>query len=274
MRVLLAAIFLVLSSSVWANGDSQAPVQKRGQQYDEQPPKASNEKAAKHDGVSKALPALVAQMISKPENEKSEPNRAAEHKWYDTFLNHPTEWLLALFNGLLVLYTYRLWIATRDLVEGAENTAKRQLRAYVWIDKTQPSPNIDAVPFIVATEIRNTGSTPAHDVRCFTELLPFDHPLPVGFTFKQPPQEIPGPHYVVNPGSTHFVRTSPDEVFTDDIKTAIRNGTKRLYFWGVVRYRDAFKQERWSKFRFYWDRGPLAPGGWTYCDEGNEADED
>jgi len=39
--------------------------------------------------------------------------------------------LLAAFTALLAVVTALLWWATRDLVRGAEATAKKQLRAYV-----------------------------------------------------------------------------------------------------------------------------------------------
>jgi hypothetical protein len=38
-----------------------------------------------------------------------------EGHWYEIFLNHPTEWLLVIFNGVLVLYMRRLYEATSGL---------------------------------------------------------------------------------------------------------------------------------------------------------------
>jgi hypothetical protein len=43
-----------------------------------------------------------------------------------------TDTLVALFTALLFIATWLLWLATKKLVLGAENTAERQLRAHVY----------------------------------------------------------------------------------------------------------------------------------------------
>src|SRR5215207_3972459 len=50
----------------------------------------------------------------------------------------------------------RLWVATRSLVRGAEDTAARQLRAYVVVE---PGAIFEIQPIIV-----NAGQTPAYEV--------------------------------------------------------------------------------------------------------------
>ena len=52
--------------------------------------------------------------------------KASEDKW----LTRSTVWL-AFVTTPLAVFTALLWIATWRLVKGAEDTAKRQLRAYV-----------------------------------------------------------------------------------------------------------------------------------------------
>jgi hypothetical protein len=56
------------------------------------------------------------------------------------------EWWTVVFTGWLTIftlglaiYTARLWGATRRLVEGAEDTAERQLRAYVFVKEVSAS---------------------------------------------------------------------------------------------------------------------------------------
>jgi hypothetical protein len=52
-----------------------------------------------------------------------------ENYWYDTFLNHPTEWLLVLFNGILAAFTIRLFYATSGLAAetaGLRSAADKQ----------------------------------------------------------------------------------------------------------------------------------------------------
>ena len=59
----------------------------------------------------------------------SEIRGQQESHWYNIFINHPTDWLLVLFNGMLALYTRRLYRATRGLfaeTAGLRNTAEKQ----------------------------------------------------------------------------------------------------------------------------------------------------
>jgi hypothetical protein len=82
--------------------------------------------------------------------------------------------ITAVFTVLLGLATIFLWLATRDLVDGAERTSRRQLRAYVFphtvdaADRGHLGDNInDALKGYVGsvTTIRNSGQTPAYDLR-------------------------------------------------------------------------------------------------------------
>src|SRR5262245_19756779 len=49
------------------------------------------------------------------------------------FIHNRHNEILAAFTVILAVATIFLWIATRDLVREAEDTAKRQLRAYVFV---------------------------------------------------------------------------------------------------------------------------------------------
>jgi hypothetical protein len=44
---------------------------------------------------------------------------------------------IKLGEALLVVVTWMLWAATRQLVKGADRTAERQLLAYVYIEDTR-----------------------------------------------------------------------------------------------------------------------------------------
>src|SRR5437879_12201204 len=113
--------------------------------------------------------------------------------WYKFFLEHPTEWLLALLNALLVLYTARLWHATRTLVLGAEDTAKRQLRAYISLEHiffiesgltNTGMSYLSGDDYSVKIRIRNHGQTPAHQMTIWSNSIEkapavdFDYPYP------------------------------------------------------------------------------------------------
>lgn len=129
MRWLLLSLALVLGAA-----QSEPPTKESGKQQDNQPTKSGEEKADKNKVTSQPFAPASIQGVTKPKDENTGAKGTKKHQWYDTFFEHPTEWLLALFNGLLVFYTARLWFSTKDLVEGAEDTARKELRAYVALD--------------------------------------------------------------------------------------------------------------------------------------------
>jgi hypothetical protein len=80
----------------------------------------------------------------------SHPN--SEHEILDI---RPGEWLLAIA-------TWMLWYATARLVKGADRTAERQLRAYVFVEKTNFQ-STGPQGWDIRYRIKNFGHTPAHD---------------------------------------------------------------------------------------------------------------
>ena len=75
-----------------------------------------------------------------------------------------TDTLIVAFTAALFFATWLLWSATKSLVVGAERTAERQLRAYVYFKETK----VDFAARKVAYRIDNFGQTPAHKVRLLT----------------------------------------------------------------------------------------------------------
>ena len=76
-----------------------------------------------------------------------------------------TDSLLSLFTFGLFVATWFLFRATRDLVVSAEETSKRQLRAYISVEPRgigKRDANGPPAGFIRA---RNVGATPAHNVK-------------------------------------------------------------------------------------------------------------
>jgi hypothetical protein len=93
---------------------------------------------------------------------------AVTHK-YEGLITAAFTVVLAVFTGRLWYSTDNLWKATTELVRGAEDTAQRQLRAYVGVTvpdselryPDQSLQSSDPSIFKIALEIRNSGQTPA-----------------------------------------------------------------------------------------------------------------
>jgi hypothetical protein len=152
-----------------------------------------------------------------------------------------------------------------------QDTAQRQLRAYIRLN-TNNTPSITG-EFNVHSVIENSGQTPAYAVQTWTSVEVFANPLPEGHQFNTAPEVFSGARFVVNPDSVHssWSFRNNNVPLTNEEIAAIGDEYLTLYYWGEVRYLDAFGASHWSKFRLAWTDRPVH-GGWRYCDEGNDAD--
>src|SRR5258705_4982412 len=91
------------------------------------------------------------------------------------FIHKIAESIIAFFTVILGVATWALWRATQKLVEGAEDTGKRQLRAYLIVEGT----NIESKPgkFISHFRIENTGQTPAHHTHIISKTCVLLHSI-------------------------------------------------------------------------------------------------
>jgi hypothetical protein len=147
------------------------------------------------------------------------------------------EWLL--FGA-----TMGLWWATWLLVKGAEKTAERQLRAYLFPDAIIIT-DIESYPEVTVT-IKNSGQTPAqeHSIWATMGVASFpncDSPTrPNG-----PPNSSMGP---LAPGATtHFFIVPQPRITAHDLQE-IREGRAAIYLTGGIEYRDAFGKSRYTNF--------------------------
>jgi hypothetical protein len=252
-------------------------------------PGPTSEKEARYEHYEKE---------EKPANERSIANATTALAWITG--------VLAFFTGALWLATYRL---ARDAKEAAArqaidmqnslrianesvwaeldsagsakraanimaDTAKRQLRAYIFehadTDNTKQCPE----GWVVDVEIRNAGQTPAYDVRCASTLRPLIDPLPKDFEFN-PPVFDEG-MFVVNPGIPRANSVKTEFMVPSD-RTAVGNGDKVLYLWGRIEYVDVFERPHFAEYRLRFQvevRGDNIFGQWVYCAQGNDVDRD
>jgi hypothetical protein len=145
--------------------------------------------------------------------------------------------LLVLVTLALAAGTLALWLATRRLVKAAAETAERQLRG----EKAHRR-----------IEIKNFGVTPASDVFSLGNIREF--PL-IG--------ELPAIPHGAALGSAQAISVNEWE--------SVEAGEARLYMYGIIRYKDAFGQNRETKFRLMSSDPELGPIRLIYCPTGNEA---
>jgi len=178
--------------------------------------------------------------------------------------------LLAILTGLLVIFTARLWVSTSRLWSAAvehaghaeraikvtEDTAERQLRAYVWVKATelhdlQPG----AFPW-VKVEIRNAGQTPAYDMLVSAGCLAMSYPLPQNTPFPTI-RHARATRMVLHPGTdppfeaiagTRPAMNLPNGLLLQQVQALIQGRQMRLFVFVLVTYRDAFNKQRETRF--------------------------
>lgn len=156
-----------------------------------------------------------------------------------------------------------LAVTTWLLVEGAKQTAERQLRAYVLVDKATvfSATREGVVAFYPADtgkghqqmdvqagyqpmarfDFKNFGQTPAHDVEIFGNAAIVPWPVK--------PETLPK----IGPGGIrekYEMFTQPHLVSAEEYN-GLRSGALALVFFGEVRYLDAFGENRITRYRFF-----------------------
>jgi hypothetical protein len=101
----------------------------------------------------------------------------------------------------------------------------------------------------VRIAIKNTGQTPAHDLRVVskTELLRHPISLPFDFTLISGPDPSAS---VLGAGEPIGSESQPDKPFDGDAMmiAAEPESGARIYTWGTVTYRDVFGGNHWTNF--------------------------
>jgi hypothetical protein len=201
---------------------------------------------------SEPFQACVKEIYYNPETEnfeKSVPTFSVAFDVYRVCLGHFThdnaEAIIAAFTILLALSTIFLWVATRDLVRGADQTAKYQLRAYIGVSlKRAPEFNVGTVPKAIF-DYKNFGQTPARDVRHWARIVIEPHPSEPRFE----PTPFDAARVTVNPAHNESIVISLGRALTQNDVDTIRNDTARLYAHGEFWYFDIFGKEWRTEFR-------------------------
>jgi hypothetical protein len=184
-------------------------------------------------------------------------------RWIAAHHNSAEFWV-ASFTGILTVATIGLWIATRRLFQGAEKTARLQLRAYLHVHKRELS-NVrpGAKPELVLT-LRNTGLTPALNVRTWCKIYLLDLPVipPLDFGFETVGE---GSRMTIAAGDE--IHIGDDEIGTlSDMDVILAGsspfgGKKRFWINGRIMYDDIFGNPCWTTFRLHSMEGPYFEDG-------------
>ena len=143
--------------------------------------------------------------------------------------------------------TKKLWLAGEKQLTHSENTAKRQLRAYVGLRKYEiEGTGIGEHPKVTLT-FQNAGQTPAHSVTVQYGIGVDNFPQPeLARTAALPDAKSVA---VLLPGAFMKPALACPRGMSQAEINAINAGTAAIYCFGVVKYRDIFDEPRQTEFR-------------------------
>ena len=153
-----------------------------------------------------------------------------------------------------------LWASTRRLVGDAEDTAQRELRAYISVGShgIKPFTNYNlsrSTETIIRIGVRNVGQVPARNVRWFFGVEISENGRRKDFPIKD---EFYGENLVIQPG-TEMVRSQRMKFTKGDIQHVVTDEW-HLYVWGKICYTDGFDNPRFTLFCHRYDRDGIGVG--------------
>jgi hypothetical protein len=293
MRLLVLLCFIALNLSAVAFSKESSPREPKGKTETSKPDDKKSDESQSYayslpSWISGQAPAPIINIFTaKHAGEKSECVEPKDWKEWGSFSRcRGLEWIdaervIAIFTVILGFATWALWRSTDKLVTGAEDTAKRQLRAYVFPSDcsllegsllTPPQPHRANEPAI-AMAFRNSGNTPAKNAISWAAMAVID---------------INNEHSLIVPKlEVQFsITLAPNGIFTKTLWFGraltsseiedVQAGIKGIYLYGRVEYLDCFGEQRFSNFRVRYTNSRFPPvppsGSFNHCQDGNESD--
>jgi hypothetical protein len=169
--------------------------------------------------------------------------------WLGHILEGYGEAVIAVFTIVLAFATGLLWKATRDLVHGAEDTAQRQLRAYVSVSPEGIYTAHQEERFVkIDCKVKNHGQTPAYEINHLFEIDVLANPLPTNFVYPAPTR-IFANRATLHPQAEMTSWFNFNKLLRADEFEAVEQDKLRFHLWGTTRYRNAFGRPCHTDFR-------------------------
>ena len=161
--------------------------------------------------------------------------------------------------------------AAMATVKEMKDTARKELRARVFVAVAKRSGAASPGPFVAELVIRNFGKIPADDCTCTVGLLldtypPVEDNLPVLNATGREPRVVLPPD-----GDIHISKALPVGTFASLQHTQVMQESHAVYLYGRIEYLDGFGTERFSKFLMKCSGADYGFGRFTFCERGNEA---
>jgi hypothetical protein len=155
----------------------------------------------------------------------------------------------------------------------AKDTAKRQLRAYVF---ATPNPlkhfAVNEAPE-GSISVQMIGQTPAYDLKFATTIATLPYPLRGDIRQNKPNEAIQLTRSILFPGQNLTNTVQLGYAPNAEQMTLLKQANSALYLWGTVTYKDSFEEEHRVLYCFHYDAAAISdPGSVPICDQHVEAD--
>lgn len=222
--------------------------------------------AAQPQKAASASPALIASGQTPPTSPVSNPPEGNSKTEREPARDR--DWPTILTAGLLFATLALAFFGLCQVVI-MRRTARRQLRAYVFITTAEIGDIEDPQHVRASVSIKNSGQTPAYDLinrgaitfreaRLEGDLWPEDRDASLSKSALGP-GEVLGKYFGARP-------------LTAQERAAVRSGSHAVYVYGEILYKDAFGQRRYSRYRFmHGGEAAVRNRQLVICEEGNEA---
>jgi hypothetical protein len=161
--------------------------------------------------------------------------------------------IIAMFTAVLAIFTARLWRSTQELwtvtnrtLRHAEQTSRKELRAYVSVEPLGITEYVGHNLLVGRFKVRNIGKTPARDVSIYSTIGlhadPASKDFPIGTPRISPT--------VLQPGAKmEFISYEAYPIPADQLdRDEPLKLAGYLYVWGEVLYTDEFNTMGWTAF--------------------------
>lgn len=313
MRDLIGAIVVALCLAWSASAQSQQPSPNAGiaksnppqnkATHSAQPNKTDQRGTEETPVIIKISPAQKSETETAEDAKERQEKAELDRKLVDfnrdlAYYTKVLAWVAGLQFLALVGQVIFLRLAFRESKRAADIARDAMVageRAFVFATQVNSFWELDQGTGLYHWRFRptwqNSGDTPTKIMTIHTECVLRDTPLPLGFNFNYPTNEI-GTGGLIPPKITHMGGLVPRSaaISPQDILD-VQAGRKYLYLWGWARYNDVFPGTPQHITRFCWSLVPVGdprayspgskpgdPGSLTfdfiYHAEGNCADDE
>jgi|SRR5689334_13171675 len=159
--------------------------------------------------------------------------------------------IIAFGTMMIALFTWTLWRSTQRLWYVTNDTARRELRAYLSVESGQTFRQSQRhhTRFEFRPNVVNNGRTPASKVRILSKIELRSGALPLGFDFSLSAAGVPpGSMATIGPGKDRFHTVIFPRTLTWSELRHHAKGNIWFHLWGQVTYEDIFRIERHTYF--------------------------